>query len=207
VRVGGDAPKQFLELAGRPLIEWSFEALLRGGITDIVVVIPETWRAEAAALFDTRAAVVTGGATRQESVRLGLEHVTAPRVIVHDAARPFAPPETFEAVMVALEGADASIPGLQMQETVKVVRDGAVVTTLNREEVWNIQTPQAFWTDRLRDLHVRAQADSVEATDDAQLVEHYGGRVVVVDGHPDAFKVTKPGDLERAGAMAERSRR
>jgi 2-C-methyl-D-erythritol 4-phosphate cytidylyltransferase len=207
VRVGGDAPKQFLELAGRPLIEWSFEALLRGGITDIVVVIPETWRAETAALFDTRAAVVTGGATRQESVRLGLEHVTAPRVIVHDAARPFAPPETFEAVMAALEGADASIPGLQMQETVKVVRDGAVVTTLNREEVWNIQTPQAFWTDRLRDLHVRAQADSVEATDDAQLVEHYGGRVVVVDGHPDAFKVTKPGDLERAGAMAERSRR
>jgi 2-C-methyl-D-erythritol 4-phosphate cytidylyltransferase len=82
-----------------------------------------------------------------------------------------------------------------------------VIQTLEREEIWNIQTPQAFWTDRLRDVHERAVVDGIEGTDDAQLIEHYGGRVAVVEGHTDAFKVTKPGDVERAGALAERSRR
>ncbi len=173
----------------------------------MVVVVPQEWIGETTALLDPEAVIVAGGPTRQESVRLALEHVTAPRVVVHDAARPFAPPGTFAAVTEALEGSDAVVPGLQMQETVKVVRDGVVVETLQREEVWNIQTPQAFWTDRLRDVHARAVAEGFQATDDAQLVEHYGGRVIVVEGHPDAFKVTKPADVKLADQLAERSRR
>jgi len=189
------------------MIQWAYEALVNGGISEIVVVVPQPWMQQVEETLGADVRVVAGGATRQESVRFGLEHVTAPRVVVHDAARPFAPPELFDAVTGALEGSDAVVPGLQMQETVKVVRDGYVIQTLEREEIWNIQTPQAFWTDRLRDVHARAVVDGVEGTDDAQLVEHYGGRVAVVEGHPDAFKVTKPVDVQRADALAERSRR
>ena len=207
MRAGAGTPKQFLELAGRPMLAWSHEAILSAGITDVVVVVPEAWRDAARDALDPEARVVAGGPTRQESVRLGLEHVTAPRVVIHDAARPFAPPSIFAAVTEALEGSDGVVPGLQMQETVKIVRDGAVVETLEREEVWNVQTPQAFWTDRLRDAHVRAVADGVVGTDDAQLIEHYGGRVRVVEGHADAFKVTKPADVRHAERLAERSRR
>lgn len=207
MRVGAGTPKQFLDLAGRPMLQWSFEAITIGGITDIVVVVPERWRDAAVTLLGPGAQVVSGGPTRQDSVRLGLEYVSAPRVVVHDAARPFAPPSVFTAVTEALEGSDAAVPGLQMQETVKIVRDGSVVRTLEREEVWNIQTPQAFWTDRLRDAHARAVADGFDGTDDAQLIEHYGGRVTVVEGHLDAFKVTKAADFGRADLLAERSRR
>ena len=189
------------------MLQWSIESITSGGITDIVVVVPESWRDAAVTLLGPEAQVVAGGPTRQDSVRLGLEHVSAPRVVVHDAARPFAPPSIFATVTDALEGSDAVVPGLQMQETVKLVREGFVVETLQREEVWNIQTPQAFWTDRLRDAHTRAVADGIQGTDDAQLIEHYGGRVSVVEGHPDAFKVTKAADVERADLLAERSRR
>ena len=207
MRVGADTPKQFLDLAGRPMLQWSIEAVTNAHITDIVVVVPENWRDAAETLLGPDARVVAGGATRQDSVRLGLEHVSAPRVVVHDAARPFAPPGVFTAVTDALEGTDAVVPGLQMQETVKIVRDGFVVQTLQREEVWNIQTPQAFWTDRLREAHERAVADGIKGTDDAQLIEHYGGRVTVVGGHQDAFKVTTAADIDRADLLAERSRR
>ena len=207
MRVGAGTPKQFLELAGRPMITWSLEAIFNAGIDDVVVVVPDEWKDAATVELDPEARVVTGGPTRQESVRLGLEHVTAPRVVVHDAARPFAPPSIFNAVTEALEGSDGVVPGLQMQETVKIVREGVVFETLEREEVWNIQTPQAFWTDRLREAHLRAATDGFAGTDDAQLIEHYGGHVRVVEGHLDAFKVTKPADVRRAERLAERSRR
>lgn len=205
MRVGADTPKQFLDLAGRPMIEWAFEAISRSGITEVIVVVPEEWADVANNSFGARARVVSGGETRQESVRLGLAHVSAERTLVHDAARPFAPPAVFAAVLDALTGADGVVPGLQMQETVKKVREGSVVETLDREEIWNIQTPQAFWTDRLRETHERALADAFDGTDDAQLIEHYGGRVVVVEGHVDAFKVTTSEDVARAALLAERS--
>ncbi len=150
--------------------------------------------------------VVAGGVTRQASVRAGLEHVRHPRVVVHDAARPFAPREVFAAVVRALEEADAAVPGLQMKETVKVVRDRRVVKTLDREQVWNIQTPQAFKTDLLRDLHARAVRDDVQGTDDAQLIEHYGGTVAVVEGAVSGFKVTDADDVARAAAHARELR-
>jgi 2-C-methyl-D-erythritol 4-phosphate cytidylyltransferase len=85
-----------------------------------------------------------------------------------------------------------------MQETVKRVRNDWVVETLDREEIWNVQTPQAFRTQQLREAHARAALEGFQATDDAQLIEHYGGTVAVVPGSPAAFKLTHPSDLERA---------
>jgi 2-C-methyl-D-erythritol 4-phosphate cytidylyltransferase len=184
------------------MIDWSFDAIVSAGIADVVVVVPSDRIDEATELFSSRARVVTGGPTRQESVRLGLELVESERVIVHDAARPFAPPTLFREVMGALEDCDAAVPGIQIQDTVKRVRSSRVVETLQREEIWTVQTPQAFWTERLKQAHASALSNGFLATDDAQLIEHRGGRVSVVPGHPDAFKITRPDDLERAEAMA-----
>ncbi len=140
-------------------------------------------------------------------MRAGLDHVAHPVVVVHDAARPFAPPAVFAEVVRALDQADAAVPGLQMKETVKLVRQRRVVETLDRELVWNVQTPQAFTTRRLREVHALALADGIEGTDDAQLIEHYGGVVAVVDGSPASFKITDRHDLERAAAHVREMQR
>ena len=167
-----------------------------------MVVVPQDRVDEVSSLIPDASHVVAGGDTRQRSVRNGLAHVDTDSVIVHDAARPFAPARLFASVLEALDSADAAVPGLPMKETVKAVRDGFVVETLQREHVWNIQTPQAFRTTVLRDAHRRAETDGFAGSDDAQLVEHYGGRVKVVAGDPLAFKVTDADDISRAEATA-----
>lgn len=201
-RVGADLPKQFVEIDGKSLLRRSFEAIAEAGLAHIVVVVPPDRVAQAETIVPEATAVVAGGDTRQASVRAGLAAVKTDTVLVHDAARPFAPASVFHSVLAALDDADAAVPGLQMKETVKVVRDGVVVQTLAREEIWNIQTPQAFRTAALRDAHARALTDGVAGTDDAQLIEHYGGTVAVVPGSPLAFKVTDSADLRRAAAIA-----
>lgn len=197
-RIGGSIPKQFIEVAGRSLLRWSFDAVYAAGIHHIVVVVPPDHIDDVPRLLPGHALVVPGGASRQASVRNGLGHVEGDAVVVHDAARPFAPPALFAAVVAGLEHSEGVVPGLQMRETVKIVRDARVVRTLDREQVWSIQTPQAFRTETLRDVHRRAERDGVQATDDAQLVEHYGGAVSVVEGSPLAFKVTDGDDIRRA---------
>ncbi len=184
------------------MLRWSFDAILAAEIHDITVVVPADRVDEATRLLPEATHVVAGGATRQESVRAGLEHVVSDVVIVHDAARPFAPPQVFAAVIEALQHGDAAVPALQMKETVKLVRDGYVVETLEREQVWNVQTPQAFRTRFLLDAHQRAAAEGVTGTDDAQLIEHYGGTVAVAVGSSLSFKITDPDDLQRAEAHA-----
>jgi 2-C-methyl-D-erythritol 4-phosphate cytidylyltransferase len=112
---------------------------------------------------------------------------------VHDAARPFAAPALFEAVVAAVRaGADGAVPGIPVSDTIKRVVGGAVVATLDRDELVAVQTPQAFAAAALR----RAHADgAAEATDDAALVEATGGRVVVVPGDPANTKITLRADL------------
>lgn len=188
------------------MLLWSFDAIRAAGISSVVVVVPQDHVADAARLLPDAVEVVGGGATRQASVRNGLPAVDAEVVVVHDAARPFAPPAVFRSVLDALRESEAAVPGLQMKETVKVVREGAVVQTLEREDIWNIQTPQAFKTSVLREAHRRAEADGFAGTDDAQLIERYGGRVRVVPGDPLAFKVTDPEDIRRAQALAAQVR-
>lgn len=190
-RFGGH--KQFEVLAGRSVVEWATENAepFSGGI---VVVVPE-----GAALADGQ---VHGGSTRSESVRRGLAAVPsdAKVICVHDAARPFAPAETFKAVIDAVRaGADAAVPGLAVVDTVKVVGDDdVVVSTPPRTALRAVQTPQAFAAEVLRRVH-RLGGD---ASDDAALVEADGGRVVVVKGHESARKITTRDDLEWARAHA-----
>jgi 2-C-methyl-D-erythritol 4-phosphate cytidylyltransferase len=187
-RFGG--PKQFAELEGRRVVDWALVAS-RSVADGVVLVVPPAHLDDETPAADV---VVAGGATRSESVRAGLGAVPAGAdvVVVHDAARPFAAPALFEAVVACVrDGADAGIPGVAIADTVKRVAGGRVVGTLNREELVAVQTPQAFAADVLR----RAHAGGGEATDDAALVEAAGGRVMVVPGDPANTKITLRADL------------
>jgi 2-C-methyl-D-erythritol 4-phosphate cytidylyltransferase len=194
-RFGG--PKQYDALGGRRVLDWSVDAC-RPTAEGIVLVVPP---ARAGGPEPGVHAVVAGGATRSASVRAGLAAVPvdADVVLVHDAARPLAPPALAAAVVRAVqEGADAAVPGLPVADTVKRVAGDTVVETLDRATLVAVQTPQAFAADVLRKAHADPTA---EGTDDAALVEALGGRVVVVPGDPRNLKLTRPHDLRVAEAM------
>jgi 2-C-methyl-D-erythritol 4-phosphate cytidylyltransferase len=196
-RFGG--PKQFAELGGARLVDHAVDTA-SAACDAVVLVVPDAsdWHG---AEVDAR---VTGGATRAESVRAGLAAVptTAEIIVVHDAARPLATTELFEAVIAAVrDGADGAVPGLAVADTLKRVDDVRVTATVDRVGLVAVQTPQAFAAGILRAAH----SGEGEATDDAALVEELGGTVVVVAGDPRNLKVTGPADLMIAAALLETS--
>jgi 2-C-methyl-D-erythritol 4-phosphate cytidylyltransferase len=194
-------PKQFAALGDRPVIEWSLEAA-RSVARGVVAVVPESFLGRPA-IGKGADRVIAGGSTRASSVRRGLAAVpeNADVVVVHDAARPLASRELFRAVVDAVvAGADGAIPGLGVADTVKRVRGGRVVETLDRNELVVVQTPQAFRAEALR----RAHAGAPEATDDASLVEALGLNVVVVPGEYHNLKLTSPEDLATAEKWSNR---
>ncbi len=187
-RFGG--AKQFEELEGRRVVDWALVAS-RSVADGVVLVVPADHVEDDAPAADV---VVVGGGTRSGSVRAGLAVVPADAdvVVVHDAARPFAAPALFEAVVAAVRaGADGAVPAVALADTIKRVADGRVVATLDRDQLVAVQTPQAFAAAALR----RANDGAGEATDDAALVEAHGGRVVVVPGDPANTKITLRTDL------------
>jgi 2-C-methyl-D-erythritol 4-phosphate cytidylyltransferase len=196
-----DRPKAFAALGGRPLLAESVDRLDRSELVDaIVVAAPPGWEEPSILLAEELAAskvvaCVTGGATRAESVAAALAEVPdeALVVLVHDAARPLLDEALLERLLGPLgEGFDGVVPVLPVADTLKRVRDGTVVETVDRESLVAAQTPQAFLAPTLR----RAFAiDVTGATDCASLVERVGGRVAVVDGDPRLLKVTTPADL------------
>jgi 2-C-methyl-D-erythritol 4-phosphate cytidylyltransferase len=186
-RFGG--AKQFADLGGRRVVDWSMD--VAHSISDgVVLVVP--------ADLPLPSGAVIGGLTRAESVRRGLAAVppSAEIVIVHDAARPFADRSLFDAVVSAVrDGADGAVPGLPVSDTIKQVDEtGVVVATPARASLVAVQTPQAFRAAVLR----RAHRDEPEGTDDASLVEAIGGRVVIVAGDATNRKLTVPDDLDWA---------
>jgi 2-C-methyl-D-erythritol 4-phosphate cytidylyltransferase len=204
-RLGGhgadaDRPKAFAQLRGRPLLAESLERLDRSEWVDaIVVVAPPDWEEPVILLAEELGcgkvvAAVAGGASRAESVRIGVGEVPEESavILVHDAARPLVSDEVVERLLAALnEGCDGAIPGLPLADTVKRVRNGVVVETLARDELTAVQTPQAFVASVLRD----AVAEGGEATDCSALVETRGGTVTVVEGDSRLLKVTTSADL------------
>jgi 2-C-methyl-D-erythritol 4-phosphate cytidylyltransferase len=144
--------------------------------------------------------VVAGGRTRQDSVWLALQAVPddAQLVVVHDAVRPLITAKLVDAVVAAAATSGAAICALPVAETVKRVRGDLVESTLDRSELWAVQTPQAFRADLLREAHEKARRDGIVGTDDAMLVERLGHPVRVVPGLPENVKITTPEDLRRA---------
>ncbi len=200
-RLAAGAPKAFVELGGRPMLEWALCGLRDSGVVDsIVVAVPPGRTDEATLVFGSDAIIVEGGADRTESVRLGLNAVnSADFVLVHDAARALTPPSLIVRVVRALQaGHPAVVPALPLKDTIKAVdANGVVIATPERAGLRAVQTPQGFHSDLLR----RAYAHAGEFTDDASIVEHIGGRVQTVDGDPLAFKITTPMDLLLAEAV------
>jgi len=200
-RLGIDRPKAFAALGERPLLAESLERLESCELVDaIVVACPPGWEEPSILLAEELAAskvvaCVTGGATRAESVAAALAEVgdEALVVLVHDAARPLLDEAVVQRLLGPLgEGYEGAVPVLPVADTLKRVRDGAVVETVARHELVAAQTPQVFLADTLR----RAFAGELDgATDCASLVERAGGRVAVVEGDPKLLKVTTPADL------------
>jgi 2-C-methyl-D-erythritol 4-phosphate cytidylyltransferase len=213
-RLGPGAPKALRLLGGAPLLVHAVRALIAShAVGLIVLVVPADQIDEVRVLLDepgpaTEIVIVAGGETRQESVSLALlalpNHIEV--VLVHDAARPLVPAELVAAVATAVHaGNPAVVPGMQLVDTIKRVDDeGHVVVTVDRDVLRAIQTPQGFNRRLLESAH--AAADGGLATDDAGLVEMVGERVLVIPGHEEGFKVTRPIDLVLAEALLARRR-
>ena len=204
-RLGADRPKAFVALGELPLLATSMERLDESDWIDaIVVAAPPGWEEPSILLAEEIgagkvSAVVPGGATRAESVRLALAEVPdeAVAVLVHDAARPLVDDEVVGRVLTPLaEGWDGVVPALPIADTVKRVDGDRVLETVDRDDLVSVQTPQAFLADALR----RAVAGGGDATDCAGLVEAAGGRVRWVEGDPRLLKVTTRADLDRVSA-------
>ncbi|ATZ25384.1 2-C-methyl-D-erythritol 4-phosphate cytidylyltransferase [Streptomyces lavendulae] len=223
VRLGPGAPKALRALGGTPMLIHAVRAMARSRAVSLVVVVaPSDGTAEVRHLLDehalperTEILVVPGGDTRQESVRAGLDALPADitSVLIHDAARPLVPVDTVDSVVEAVrDGAPAVVPALPLADTVKEVEPGApgrpepVVATPERARLRAVQTPQGFDLATLLRAHEAIAVSGEGATDDAGMVERTGVTVVVVPGHEEAFKVTRPLDLVLAEAVLARRR-
>ena len=203
-RLGGDRPKQYLPLAGAPILRHTLRALAaHPDISGVRAVIhPDDADAYHAAASGLQAmAPVLGGASRQESVLLGLESLAADppeRVLIHDGARPFVDAATIDRVLAALETHAGAIPAIPVADTLKRAgADRTIQETVPRAGLWRAQTPQGFRFQEILAAH-RQAAGRVEASDDAAVMERAGQAVGLVEGNPENVKVTTQDDLTRA---------
>jgi 2-C-methyl-D-erythritol 4-phosphate cytidylyltransferase len=186
-RLGADRPKAFVVCAGRPMVEWSIEAL-SAVCSRVVVAAPPSFPGS-----------VPGGPTRSASVRNALAAAPEATVfVVHDAARPLVTPDLVTRCLDALSGVDGVIAATPVSDTIHVSsRDLLIASSPDRSTLWAAQTPQVFRADALR----RAYDSNEEATDEASLVAALGGTVRLVEGSSDNIKVTTPTDLRLAEAL------
>jgi 2-C-methyl-D-erythritol 4-phosphate cytidylyltransferase len=200
----GQRPKQFLELAGTPIIFHTLKPFEQcDSIQEVIVVLP----AEESAAFLAQAGkhglrkltrVVPGGATRADSVKRGLMAIrpaTAEIVAVHDGVRPFVTVEEIEETVDAARRDGAAILATPVTDTIKLVEDDAIVKTLARQNLRQAMTPQCFRYDLLRQAYDHADVADPTLTDESALVERLGHKVTVVAGSPRNIKITTPRDL------------
>jgi 2-C-methyl-D-erythritol 4-phosphate cytidylyltransferase len=198
-RLGAGGPKAFVEVAGRPLLEWSLDAFRAAStIAEIVVAAPA---GHEGAVASEGIATVAGGEHRSESVANALAKCGEEFIVVHDAARPLVVPGLIDAIVEQLAADDDAagvIAATPVTDTIKQAGDGGQVErTLDRSGLWAVQTPQAFRADALR--QALGDPDSLPAaSDDAMLVERQGGRVLIHSSSPENLKVTTPFDLRVA---------
>ncbi|HET8925912.1 MAG TPA: 2-C-methyl-D-erythritol 4-phosphate cytidylyltransferase [Candidatus Acidoferrum sp.] len=221
-RMGAETPKQFLELNGTPIVIHSLKRIASCAlVTELIVATRaddigrlEQWIAREK--FRQTVCVVKGGDSRQDSVAAALREVPdeVEIVLVHDAVRPFVTAEQIARVIEEARRCQAAILGIPAMDTVKEVKRASlpedvalIVGTIPRERIVLAQTPQAFATKLLKEAFARAQADGVNASDEAGLVERTGHDVHVVLGSESNIKITKPADMDMARFNLERERK
>ncbi|GHF92638.1 2-C-methyl-D-erythritol 4-phosphate cytidylyltransferase [Deinococcus piscis] len=201
----GRGPKAAVTVGGRSLLAWAAQALAPH-VAEVVVALPEGLSLPPDVPAGVR--TITGGATRQDSVRRLLEATSAEHVLIHDAARPFLSAEVVQAVQAAVLRSEAATVALPVADSL-VLGDMNTekarafwVEGVPRENLWAIQTPQGFRRELLHYAHTYAAAEGFAATDDAGLVARLGHAVELVEGDARLFKVTRAGDLALAEALA-----
>ena len=213
-RLASDRPKQFLLLAGTPVIVHTLKAFEEcDSIHEVIVVLPAEESAgflSIAGKFGLRkvARVVPGGATRAESVKRGLMSIrsaTAEIVAVHDGVRPFVTVEEISSVVAAAQAYGAAILVAPVTDTIKQVSDQAVVKTLDRNVLRRALTPQCFRYELLRQAYHKADVSDPSLTDESALVEQLGQRVSIVEGSARNIKITTAEDLEIAEGLLKQS--
>ena len=210
--MGTHIPKQFLDLAGRPVLAWTLTAFERADRIDRVVLVVgqediDTCREQFGnKKFSKVVDVVGGGAERQDSVACGLQVIpqNADVVAIHDGARAYITPEDINAVVLAAAERGAAVLGIPVTDTVKRVQDDQVAKTLDRAALRAVQTPQAFRREVIFRAHRAARESGYLGTDDTALVERLGEAVTIVPGRADNIKITSPEDLDRGLYILEK---
>jgi len=197
-RMGGPIPKQFRRLAGKPVLRWAVEALIRHpAVQHVRVVVGPGQQQDAAAALEGFAVgdFIEGGAERADSVRRGLAAIEGEAVLVHDAARPFCPPAVVDRLLASLEFFEGAAPVLPVGDTLARVGE-TLEEPVDRNDIGRVQTPQAFRLGALKSAYERWEGPS--PTDETTVVRAAGMRVAVVEGDPALDKLTLPSDFERA---------
>lgn len=209
MRFGADAPKALVQLAGRPMLLWSIDALRASALIDEIVVLgPPGGEADMRAALgavDAGVRLTAGGASRAESVREGVRAASprATRILVHDAASPLVTPALIDDVLGAMEGVDGAIAAAPAPDTLKRADGDLIGGTVDRAGLWGAQTPQAFWAPALHAAIDAAEAEGrlSRATDCASLLEARGGSVRLVASLEPNLKVTTQADARLAAAL------
>lgn len=206
------SPKQFLPLAGKPVLAHTLTVLAACSLIDAIILMTDSeyvsfCRDELIPAYNLRKikAVLPGGAERQDSVFRGLEflqHCAPPLVLVHDGVRPLVPVSCVYRVIETAASGGAAVLAVPVKDTIKAAGEaGTVLETLDRRFLWTAQTPQAFSFSLLVRAHQQAQRDGYRGTDDASLLERLGAEVKLVPGSYENIKITTPEDLVWAEAI------
>ena len=205
--------KLFLTLHDKPVLAYTADAFQKSPMVDGILVVAKDSELEQIrqmlprCAYDKIIGYTTGGKERQDSVLCGLQALPAEyeRVLIHDGARPFVTVELIAALLENLSPECGTIAAVPAKDTVKRVDDsGFVQETLKRSELWNIQTPQCFYTAPILDCYLRGKNDGYIATDDASLAERYGLAVKAVPAYYENIKLTTPEDLDVAEVFLKR---
>ncbi|MCC6347663.1 MAG: 2-C-methyl-D-erythritol 4-phosphate cytidylyltransferase [Nitrospirales bacterium] len=224
-RFGSRGGKTLHLLSGKPLLAWVLEAFQHCRLVDEILPVLKAEDREAGwelvehyGITKVRR-IAPGGSERQDSVFNGLEALGGEPslVVIHDGARPLVESFLIERAIEGLKGYDGAVAGVPVKDTIKAAKhstpacdvagqngrapDAVVEGTLDRTTLWAIQTPQAFPLERIREAHRRARSEGFYATDDAALVERYGGAVRIVMGSYRNMKMTTPEDILVAEAL------
>ncbi len=192
-RMGGGIPKQYIDIGGKPMVTWAAEPFEKSEFVDhVCVVVNSDYDERILSFLDPETILTLGGSERQDSVYNGLRSLPGDTdiVLIHDGARPYIKPELIERVLAATAQHGAAIPCVKPKDTIRTKEK-----TLNREELYAVQTPQGFDIETALEAYESAFDQDYYGTDDASLLDKIGRQVAIVQGDYDNIKITDPADL------------